>query len=510
MSKNLFLAVTVMFSAMISHAQIPNGSSAPDFTITDINGQSHNLQSYLNDGYSVVIDMSATWCPPCWSYHESGALEELWANHGPAGQPGVNANTTDDVIVMFIESDAQTTSDDLNGTGQNTEGNWVAGVDFIMADDAAPSVAYSLTAYPTVFTVCSNGYLIESGARPASDLYDIIQLCSAPANAGITAYTGEAEPDNCDDSSFNVSVDVMNMSGEAISTMNVVVNDANGNEMASENYSGNLTTFSTTNIDFGALSIENSPIEIVITDTDANANDNSIQQAISFEVGSTDLTVTIDLLTDNYADEIYMEIVDENQTIVWQEGNENVQGNFNTGNFPPTADPTDPLGNNQSYSWDVDLISTGCYTFIIYDFYGDGLGASTNTQGGVDGDYSIKDNLGNIIGSMNTAVFGSASNLFENKTAGTSSITDFSNYEFNVFPNPVNSRANIQFNLTESATVNITLVNVLGEAVKANTYQFKAGAQNVTFNVTDVTAGVYFIHLDINGQTTTQKITVAK
>ena len=510
MNKILSVLVTVMFLGLMSHAQIPDGSVAPDFTITDINQQTHNLQSYLDDGYSVVIDMSATWCPPCWSYHESGALEELWANHGPAGQPGVSANTTDDVIVIFIESDPTTTEDDLNGTGANTQGNWVAGVDFIMADDDGPANSYSLTAYPTIFTVCSNGYLIESGPRPASDHYDLIQLCSAPSNAAISSYTGEAEPDNCDDDEFNVSVDVINVSGEPISSMNLVVNDANGNQITSEDYSGNLTTFGTTSIDFGALTIESSPIEILITTDDADNSDNSIQQAISFEVGNTDATVTVDLLTDNYGDEIYMEIVDDNGNVIWQEGNENVQGNFNTGQFPPAADPTDPLGNNQNYSWDVNLSSTGCYTFMIYDYYGDGLGASTNTQGGVDGEYSIKNNQGVVIGNMNSVVFGSASNLFENGTSGTSTITDLTRYDLSIFPNPVSSKANIQFNLTESATVNVTLVNVLGETVNTNAYQLGSGAQNVNFNVTDVTAGVYFIQLDINGQIITQKITVVK
>ena len=54
------------------------------------------------------MDISATWCPPCWSYHQGGALEDLWVNHGPAGAPGVSANTTDDVVVLWFEGDAST------------------------------------------------------------------------------------------------------------------------------------------------------------------------------------------------------------------------------------------------------------------------------------------------------------------------------------------------------------------------------------------------------------------
>ena len=72
----------------------------------------------LDNGYTVIIDMNATWCPPCWSYHQSGELEDLWVNHGPAGQPGVSATTTDDVYVFMVESDDQLTAADLAGTTQ--------------------------------------------------------------------------------------------------------------------------------------------------------------------------------------------------------------------------------------------------------------------------------------------------------------------------------------------------------------------------------------------------------
>ena len=47
-----------------------------------------------------------------------------------------------------------------------------------------------------------------------------------------------------------------------------------------------------------------------------------------------------------------------------------------TGEFPPPADPTNPLSNNTQYDWDVTLSSIECYTFTIYDYYGDGFGAS--------------------------------------------------------------------------------------------------------------------------------------
>ena len=127
-----------------SHAQLADGSVAPDFTVTDINGTQHNLYSYLDQGYSVVMDVSATWCGPCWSYHQSGALEDLYVNHGPAGFPGVSANTTDDVMVLWFEGDGSTTQADLEGTGGNTQGNWLAGTAFPIIDDASQNGPYQI------------------------------------------------------------------------------------------------------------------------------------------------------------------------------------------------------------------------------------------------------------------------------------------------------------------------------------------------------------------------------
>ena len=57
--KNIALAVLISFST-IATAQLPDGSIAPDFTTTDVNGNVHRLYDYLDDGYTVILDISAT------------------------------------------------------------------------------------------------------------------------------------------------------------------------------------------------------------------------------------------------------------------------------------------------------------------------------------------------------------------------------------------------------------------------------------------------------------------
>jgi hypothetical protein len=103
--KTTILLFAISLFSVNSFAQLPDGSIAPDFTLVDENGTTHNLYGLLNEGKTVFIDLFAVWCPPCWTYKQSGAMEDLYVQHGPASYPGVDASSTNDVMVFAIEAD---------------------------------------------------------------------------------------------------------------------------------------------------------------------------------------------------------------------------------------------------------------------------------------------------------------------------------------------------------------------------------------------------------------------
>jgi hypothetical protein len=60
MKRIIFFTLSLILILLSNKSQaqkdIPDGSTAPDFTMTDINGNTHNLYSYLNSGKTVILD----------------------------------------------------------------------------------------------------------------------------------------------------------------------------------------------------------------------------------------------------------------------------------------------------------------------------------------------------------------------------------------------------------------------------------------------------------------------
>lgn len=510
----MLLGLLMLVFTLDSNAQLADGTVVPNFTTTDVNGNPHDLYEYLDAGYTVIVDISATWCGPCWSYHEGGAFEEIWEAHGPAGEPGVSENTTDDVVILWFEGDPGTAESELENS---TLGNWLEpngnAVNFPIMNDNNVAEFFDLSFYPTIFTICPNKRVKLTGQLNATQHYAELGNCEQPVegtNAALTSMSSNISAVGCEASaSGSLSVVVQNFGTSTINSFTVEV-IGNGQTIASEDFNGSLDVFETTEIDFGNITVETENIEITITSSDDDAEDNTLTESFQFNTGETEETVTIKFLTDNFASETYLEIKNELGEVVWSEGNESVEGNYNTGNEDAPTDPTTPLANNTSYEWDVNLTSLDCYTFFIGDYFGDGLDASQ--WGGTNGSWSIENNNGVVISQQTVANFGgSDQSSFLNKVAADpSSIEESFAQSIAVYPNPVQSNTTISFNLKESSKVRLDVLNVLGETLISSNYPMNAGNNTIDLNVDKLTSGVYFAHLTINGETNTVKLTVSK
>ena len=317
MKKLLPIIMTICLSVSSSFSQLPNGSIAPDWTLTDLNGTTHNLYSYLDNGYTVFIDFSAVWCPPCWSYHTSGALEDLYINHGPDGMPNVSSTTTDDVMVFFIEGDQGTVAE-LNGTGSNTQGNWVAGTPYpIFCTDGtvntnAVTSAYSIGYWPTLYRICPDRICDEVG-QP-SNPYSLVSSCPPPTTNtnDVRAMTYEGGTETCL-GDLTPEIKVQNYGLNALTSFDIEVL-VNGTQNSITPWTGNLTTYQLTSITLPTITgiTGTSQIEIKTTnpnggpDDDMSNNDISFTATLSYQTAHIDVTVNI--TTDQYPDETTWDI----------------------------------------------------------------------------------------------------------------------------------------------------------------------------------------------------------
>lgn len=128
---------------------------AHDFTVTTLDNQTIQLQSWLDSGYYVLLDISAVWCSWCWYLHQAHVLEQIYNNYGPNG--------TNEMRVLWVEGDPSTDNSTIYGGG-NSLGNWTAGVSYPIATSETIASLYGLTGYPTVLLICPSGYTQDAYA----------------------------------------------------------------------------------------------------------------------------------------------------------------------------------------------------------------------------------------------------------------------------------------------------------------------------------------------------------
>lgn len=83
----------------------------------------------------------------------------------------------------------------------------------------------------------------------------------------------------------------------------------------------------------------------------------------------------------------------------------------------------------------------------------------------------------------------------------------------NVYPNPARSteKSVIAFNLKESATVNVSIMNLMGQEVKnLFTQSFADGAHAEFLDLSGLKPGVYMVNMTVNGSTVSKKLSVTE
>ncbi len=305
MKKLLLSALIIAGGTFTSRAQLADGSIAPNFTVNayqswlsnqglNSNG-SYTLYDYLDQGYTVFLDVSATWCGPCWNHHLTGALDDLYINHGPAGHFGVSGTTSDDVMVIWLDGD-DATADATMLDGNGSIGNWIqpnatlGQIPFPMANPPAAAADqinndYDIAYYPTIYKICPNRTVTEVGQLTATGFYNTVSSCpppaSAPSDAAMLFY--DADTYICNGSTHTPVVTIQNNGTTNLTSASVTITQG-GATVSTGTYSGNLSTYGVASVVCSPITSPNSGALVA---TVTSANDNLIANGVI----NTSLTV---------------------------------------------------------------------------------------------------------------------------------------------------------------------------------------------------------------------------
>lgn len=192
MKKLLFLLA--FLPSLSAFGQLPNGSVAPDFTLTDYYGSTHNLYSYLDADKTVFVEIFAAHCPSCWAYHQTHRLKNIYNQYGPDG--------TDELMVLALEYDQYNDSNAFTGNHEPwvSAGDWLTGTPYpifnVEDPDRGVFTDYNVSFYPVIYKICPDGivervFTYETEAQ----LYQKVQDCQAALSIEETVDLGNIRID---------------------------------------------------------------------------------------------------------------------------------------------------------------------------------------------------------------------------------------------------------------------------------------------------------------------------
>jgi hypothetical protein len=448
------LLYAVFFTTFVSHAQLPANSVAPDFTLVDINGYTRSLSEYLAAGKTVIIDISATWCGPCWNYHESGALEDLYYTYGPGG--------SDEVVVLFVEGDNLTSVESLYGTNMPgdsgvTQGDWTLHSPYPIINNGDFSTLYQINYFPTIYRICPNGIVNEIPQLDFDGLVDNINTnCETLTGAQQNAKLDFDDLKVCNGNAISPKATITNYGLEPITSATIELRIGD-DVLATKEYTGNLAMFDDTTVTFDPVVLSGGDYyKAVVSNINGVAPMNGQTTSRPFAVNETNEgynDITIKVYTNNYANEISWAIKDGSGEVVVSGGPYQAGGGDMFGGGGPDANTTKiveaTLPGTDPECYSVEMYSSSGYGWIVGD-----------TPHGIE----ISSASG-LMFSQFVANFGSELDIpAAFKTNGLLGVPTKQAPAFGMFPNPTSGL----MNLSTTEAVNVVISDLDGKIVYRN------------------------------------------
>ena len=146
-----------------------------------------------------------------------------------------------------------------------------------------------------------------------------------------------------------------------------------------------------------------------------------------------------------------------------------------------------------------DLRSNGMFTYTIKTKPGLPLGTTFRNRASIYFDYNEP-----VLTNQTLNTIGLPATFVTNTTQVEAARS------FSIYPNPANMSFSAVINTTAAASAEMTIADVTGKMQLSKTIELQKGANTIATSISTLAPGVYFVTLNNNGKTETQKLVVIK
>lgn len=475
----LFILITAAFGAS---AQLKSGTLLPgNIKGTDINGNQVDVFADLAAGKTVILDIFGTWCPPCWSFHNSKTLETLYEIYGPNG--------TDEVRIYAIEGDPNTPLSNLTmasaggGSDRGSLGDWTAGVSYSIMDNASFNTLLSVDFFPTVYAIRPDKKLIDIYSGGFAGNPSVWSSVINPVSDLDALNTREFNDRTfCNTGIFNQKPLLVNLGTKDITKVGFEI--INNGVSSFKTISRNIKVFESAEIAIGNLNVtSDAEINVILESINDVPIADDLKETLTarlFRPIISKKSLKIKFTTDFYPGETSFSLKDGNKLLFEYQ----FEGPVNGGGGDA----------NKEFEFDVELDQNvgSCLTLSIFDSFapnGDGMTAfnpSTHPTPGVE--LSVEDVVirPKLEFDWN---FAKESKSFAIADL-TSSLNDQNFVEvLNVFPNPVGDVLNVDLRIKDNVDYEVFVTNLMGNTVS------NIGKNTRVLDVASLSGGMYFLNV---------------
>jgi lysyl endopeptidase len=272
-----------------------------------------------------------------------------------------------------------------------------------------------------------------------------------------------------------------------------ILYEATGVAQQTYNWTGNLASGASTTVTLPTMTVNSGSSTFTVQTSMPNGvadnNNGNDLKITSFTAIANALPVSVSISTDCYGYETYWRIVDGSSNVVLSGGNITVALPGGTRNANQNG--SGAYGNATTILAE-SCLAGGCYTFEIYDDWGDGLSTTTNPLAGCStnsNNYSVTGD-GTIVVTMGAANFGN--NEFHTFCIGASVGIEDKNavkQDFSIYPNPTSGLFTVEFPQNMNEEYTISVMDLTGRII----YETTDSKLKKMINLEGLSTGKYII-----------------